>query len=132
MKRCRSWPRWARTPIPGSKVRCPAIGRGASEVAGPELRGSEDCVVGCPLDGGVERGASPPRGAQLVPYWSRRHEQNPPWSAVWARSPGGPACTIRATWRAVGHQGRPKESFVSLSWVCYTVLQRERVPATRP
>src|SRR5256885_1157007 len=28
------WPRWARTTIPGSKVRCPAIGRGASRYWG--------------------------------------------------------------------------------------------------
>src|SRR2546426_9736108 len=36
----RDWPRRIRTFIPGSKVRCPAVGRGASDDAGLEANGS--------------------------------------------------------------------------------------------
>src|SRR5438876_9469523 len=35
-----SWPRWARTTIPRSKVWCPAIGRGASYRVALELSGA--------------------------------------------------------------------------------------------
>ena len=45
-KEARNWPRWARTTIPGSKVRCPAIGRGASYDVALELSVGEDSVEG--------------------------------------------------------------------------------------
>src|SRR5713101_5768946 len=32
-----NWPRWIRTTIPRSKVWCPAVGRGASDVTAPQL-----------------------------------------------------------------------------------------------
>src|SRR5689334_24887214 len=41
-----NWPRWIRTTIPRSKVWCPAVGRGASDAAGLQLRESEDSVEG--------------------------------------------------------------------------------------
>src|SRR5213080_1204711 len=45
-ERIESWPRWIRTTIPRSKVWCPAVGRGASDVAGHQLREGEDSVEG--------------------------------------------------------------------------------------
>src|SRR5207245_2448711 len=50
-----SWPRWIRTIIPRSKVWCPAVGRGASDVAAPQLSASHDPVEGASVQGTVSR-----------------------------------------------------------------------------